>query len=352
MTPEAFRQIVSGARRGPMALLARGLLTLAEQPYRLAMDCRNARYDNDPRRIHRAGAMVISVGNITLGGTGKTPLTVWLAKWFLLRGVRVALVSRGYGANDGKSNDEAREVAQQLPDVPHIQNKDRVAAAQLAVSKYDSQLILVDDGFQHRRLHRDLDIVVIDALAPFGYDRVFPRGMLREPMKGLRRTDLLVLSRADQVGAETRRQIKQTAARQAPNGAWVDLMHQPSSLIQADGPSTSIDQLRNTPIAAFCGIGNPRGFHTTLQSIGYDVRAFREFPDHHNYGDEDMKSLAKWANQVEAAALVCTHKDLVKINSNRLADIPLWALAIEIHVVVGEEILTSQLNSILAQIDS
>ena len=311
------------------------------------MKWRNDWYDASAHRVHHVNAIVISVGNITLGGTGKTPLTVWLAKWFVERDVRVALVSRGYGARGDAPNDEAREVAQQLPNIPQIQNKDRVAAAQLAVSQFDSQIVLVDDGFQHRRLHRDLDVVVIDALVPFGYDRVFPRGLLREPLAGLRRANLLVLSRANQVDATTRQKLKQTASKHAPHCPWVDVSHRPATLISIQGSPTSIDHLRKTPIAGFCGIGNPGGFQATLQSIGYEVRAFKEFPDHHNYVADDLESLAKWARYVGAEALVCTHKDLVKINSTWLADVVVWALTVEIEVTKGADCLEGLLNSVL-----
>ena len=128
---------------------------------------------------------VISVGNITTGGTGKTPMVAWLARWFRNQDVRVALVSRGYRAEAEGQNDEARELATLLPDVPHLQNPDRVAAARIAIDELETQLIILDDGFQHRRIHRDLEIVLIDALQPFGFGHVLPRGLLREPLRGL-----------------------------------------------------------------------------------------------------------------------------------------------------------------------
>ena len=124
---------------------------------------RNGRYDRGQNKIARVGAPVVSVGNLTVGGTGKTPLVEWLARWFTSHGVKVAIVSRGYGSQAGKPNDEALELAHNLPDVPHLQNKDRVTAAQTAIDEKGSELVLLDDGFQHRRLYRDLDIVLLDA---------------------------------------------------------------------------------------------------------------------------------------------------------------------------------------------
>ncbi len=156
-------------------------------PYTIAVTVRNRRYDRGAAEVHNVGVPIITVGNLSLGGTGKTPMVKWLAQRFQNAGLRVAIVSRGYGAADGKHNDEALELAQALPNVPHIQNRDRVAAAQRAIGEFKSQLILLDDGYQHRRLGRDLDIVLLDALEPFGFEHVFPRGTLREPLVGLQR---------------------------------------------------------------------------------------------------------------------------------------------------------------------
>jgi tetraacyldisaccharide 4'-kinase len=167
-----FRDLVSGRRKGVGAAALRTLLRVVETPYTLAVNWRNRRYDRGRAEVQRATVPVVSVGNLSLGGTGKTPLVKWLARWFTERGLRVGIVSRGYGASEGQSNDEARELALALPDVPHVQNRDRGAASQQAVAEFHCQVILLDDGFQHRRLARDLDIVLLDALEPFGFGHV------------------------------------------------------------------------------------------------------------------------------------------------------------------------------------
>ncbi len=187
LSPTEFRELVSGHRRGPDATALRGLLRAAELPYTLAVRFRNHRYDRRRTAVHHVSVPVISVGNLTLGGTGKTPMVKWLARRVEDLGARVALVSRGYRAASGELNDEARELAQALPTIPHIQNRDRVAAARFAIEKFNPDVLLLDDGFQHRRLARDLDVVLLDALEPFGFDHVFPRGTLREPLDGLAR---------------------------------------------------------------------------------------------------------------------------------------------------------------------
>ena len=194
--PSAFRDLVSGRKRGVGASLLRAALGAAEIPYAWAMRRRNRRYDARRAAVHRVDATVISVGNLTLGGVGKTPMVLWLAQWLSARSIPLAIVSRGYGARGG-ANDEARELAQRLPGVPHLQNPDRIAAAEEAIRRHSVRAILLDDAFQHRRIARDLDIVLLDAFEPFGFGHVFPRGTLREPLEGLRRADIVALSRAD-----------------------------------------------------------------------------------------------------------------------------------------------------------
>ncbi|MBX7167267.1 MAG: tetraacyldisaccharide 4'-kinase [Pirellulales bacterium] len=343
---DAFRALVSGQRRGWTASALRAGLRLAEGPYRLAVAWRNRRYDRGRLPIERVGVPVVSVGNLTLGGTGKTPLVAWLARWLRTRGVRVSIVSRGYGAQHGGRNDEALELEQLLPDVPHLQNPDRAAAARVAVEELDTQLILLDDGFQHRRLARDLDIVLIDALAPFGYEHVFPRGMLREPAGSLRRADVVVLSRADAIDDAARDAIRRRAKTLAPGACWLTAAHVPDAWLCATGRAEPLAALAGRPLAAFCGLGNPRGFEHTLAAAGMQVASFRTFPDHHAYHRTDVEALAHWAEACGAEALVCTHKDLVKIGVDRLGRVPVWALTIRLELQGDLAALESQLTAL------
>ena len=339
---------MSGHRRGVSAAMMRGVLRAAEVPYTIAVAVRNRRFDRGHAPTQCAGVPVISVGNLTLGGTGKTPLVEWLARWIRAQGVRVALVSRGYGAEQGSRNDEALELEQKLPDVPHLQNPDRLAACLVAVEELEMQLIVLDDGFQHRRLARDLDIVLIDALEPFGFGHVFPRGTLREPVASLRRADIVVLSRADMVDDSRRHALREPMAQYAPQALWCEAVHAPRSLINCWGNFQSHESLQGQSVAAFCGIGNPAGFRLTLESCGYDVAKFREFPDHHTFSRADIDSLGEWADQIGAAAVVCTQKDLVKIGVPRLGAIPLWAIGVELQFRVGQNELERRLQKLLA----
>lgn len=347
--------------RGIAASLFRGFLGLAERPYAWVVASRNRSFDSGKSVIRRVAVPVVSVGNLSVGGTGKTPLVAWLAQWFLDRGVRVALVSRGYGAAAGEANDEARELALRLPDVPHLQNRDRHAAAQQAIERHGAQLILLDDAYQHRRLHRDLDIVLLDGLDPFGGERLLPRGLLREPLANLSRADVVVLTRADLVEEESRETIRRRVQQFAPHALWLEagvrvdrlLRHcclpatanqtvsdglfpamPPAETLSADTLSTdtlSAETLRGLPVGAFSGIGNPAGFRRTLEGLEATIVGWREFPDHHRFDAKDLDLLDAWSAELTAAqAIVCTRKDWVKLDRGQLGGRPLWALDISL----------------------
>jgi tetraacyldisaccharide 4'-kinase len=285
-----------------------------------------------------------------LGGTGKTPMVKWLAERLQSSGLRVAIVSRGYGADAGKQNDEALELAEALPGVPHIQNRDRVAAARQAIREHYPQVILLDDGFQHRRLARDLDIVLLDALEPFGFEHVFPRGTLREPIAGLRRAQVVCLSRADAISEADRSTIRKRVAQIAPQGVWCEAAHAASRLTNARGEFQPLDALRRQRLAAFCGIGNPAGFHHTLALADCKPVAWREFPDHNAYTAADQVALGEVAREANAESIVCTQKDLVKLRQPELGSVPLWAVAIEMQFLRGQEALEGALERVTRQV--
>lgn len=343
MLSPSLRDLVSGRQAGVGAALMRAGLRLCEIPYAAAVEWRNRRYDRGHATSHRVAVPVVSVGNITLGGTGKTPVVEWLARWFHERGQKPAIVSRGYGAKPGEENDEGRVLAANLPEVPRVQNADRVAGAERAIAEFGSRRIVLDDGFQHRRLARDLDLVLLDALEPFGWGHVVPRGTLREPLPGLGRADGIILSRADLVSADEREAIRREAARLAPEAFWAEASHQPRVLLSSAGRSQPLESLAGRPIAGFCGLGNPTGFRRTLEGLGCDVKDFRSFPDHHAYPAKDLDALAEWAAGQPIDAVLCTQKDLVKIPREDLGGKPLWAVTVGVEFSRGREELEARL---------
>ena len=334
---ENYLRIISGQDRTPRAALLRLGLWPAGALYAAAMVLRNKAYDWRWLRTEQVEVPVISVGNLTLGGTGKTPFVAWLARWFRRYGVRVSIVSRGYGAEEGSRNDEAKALEWALPDVPHLQNPDRVAAARTAITELETELILLDDAFQHRRIARDLDIVLLDALQPFGFGHVVPRGLLREPLRGIRRAQIVILSRADLVSQDLREEIRQRVAKLHPSAIWAEIRQQPTAWVSAAGDAQTLESFHPDKVLAFCGIGNPEAFRRTLERLQFtlDPGAVRVFPDHHPYTREDIADLTRWAEQMQAKAVVCTEKDLVKIGLTHLGKIPLWALRIEVAFISG-----------------
>ncbi len=285
---DAYLRLIRGQSRGALAALGRIGLSAASAGYGAAVALRNRRYDRGWLAVHRAGIPVVSVGNLTVGGTGKTPMVEWVARWYRRHQKRVVILSRGYGQVQGL-NDEGRVLEDNLPDVPHLQDADRVRSARIALEELEAEILVLDDGFQHRRLARDLDIVLIDALDPFGLGHLLPRGLLREPVRSLRRAGVVVLSRADLAARDERAAIRAEAERRAGPIRWVEARHAPLDLVDADGTAWPLAELTGRAVAAFCGIGNPEGFRRTLGPLCGSLRDLRVFPDHHDYSAADVR---------------------------------------------------------------
>jgi len=350
MTEREFLEVISGGRQGVSAHLVRAGLTLASGAYALGIMARNLACDLRWLPVHQTGIPVISIGNITTGGTGKTPFAAWIAQWFRTRGVRVCLVSRGYGAEPGTPNDEALVLEQLCPDVPHLQNPDRVRSAQVAREELASQLVLLDDGFQHRRLARDLDIVLIDALNPFGYGHLLPRGLLREPRRALRRAQQLVVTRVDQADPTRLNELLAELQALHPDADLAQVAFPLRGLISAQGRRESLGRLRDQPVAAFCGIGNPGAFEASLAGTGARVVAFSAWADHQSYGRDEMARLEGWIREFRPALVVTTQKDLVKIQAERIAGVPVWALEQGVEVISGQDQLEQKLAGVQQRI--
>jgi tetraacyldisaccharide 4'-kinase len=350
LLPDAtsFKRLADGSARGLAAGVLRATLRALAAPYGGAVRVRNRAYDLGLLPIHACNAPVVCIGNVSLGGTGKTPLVAWAAQHLAALGMRPAIVSRGYGARRGELSDEAAELGLLLPGVPHVADPDRVAAARRAVAA-GADAVVLDDGFQHRRLARDLDIVAVDATDPFGCGFLVPRGLLREPMHGLARADAVVLTRCTLADPARRADIRTALARHASGlpPVWAEATHRPVGLRQAGGETQPLDSLRGRRVVACAGIGNPAAFRESLQSLGADVAAFRAFPDHHAYSPRDLDELGAWAARERATLLVTTLKDLVKIRRDDLSGIQVAALEIAIEFTAGGDDLAGLLASVV-----
>lgn len=342
-----FREIVSGQRGGVSAWLFRLLLSCAVPAWWAAVTVRNWAYGTGLWKVHPAPVPVISLGNLTTGGTGKTPLAAWVARWYRDRGVRVCFLSRGYRAGNSSLNDEALVLERLCPDVPHLQNPDRVSAARTAREELFTQLLLLDDGFQHRRLQRDLDIVLIDATNPWGFGHLLPRGLLREPVAALRRAGLVVITRVDLVSSDQVTAIRQTITRVAPQAPVAEVALVADQLVNWSGATAASLSGR---VGALAAIGNPDSFSQTLSRLGLPVAGRCDYPDHHRYTRDDISDIGRWGRHERLDVIATTRKDLVKLQVDAIEGIPVWCVDQRVEVRTGADVLDTALAAMLPRI--
>ena len=293
---------------------------------------------------------VISVGNITLGGTGKTPLVALLVKILQEREKKVAVLSRGYKrkgkgikiVSDGKkilsnpqqAGDEPYLLARNLNTIPVIVGKDRVQAGRLAAARFTPDIFLLDDGFQYLRLKRDLDIAVIDAANPFGNGHLLPRGILREPLSSLKRAHLFCLTRVDQ--ARKLGELENRLNTLNPKAPIVECIHSPCFLRKLpDGPQVGLERVSGRRVVAFSAVGNPEGFEQSLVKLGARLVGRMRFKDHHRYRVKDLEQIIRLAQNSQAQMVVTTGKDSINLSQDLVFDTEMWSLEIEIQVMKG-----------------
>jgi len=321
------------------------------------------------RRRRQLPCAVVSIGNLTLGGTGKTPLTMWVARWYQQQGWRVAVLSRGYGARPPArlrvvssghgplvdwqaAGDEPYLLARCLPGVPVLIGKDRYRIGRYAYEQFGAHVLILDDGFQHHALQRDLDIVLIDASNPFGSGALFPRGILREPIRALHRADAIVLTRVEMAG-ETLPALWQQM-RQWNKQQPIYCLATVVEALHCQGTHSTVDlaALRQGRVVAFVGIGNPQAFVTTLRRLGAEVAALLVFPDHHPYTQEDWQTIVATADKQQAACLVTTEKDAVRLAPSWQASVPVYTLRIGVTFAASDALFSHQLQALMHHADA
>lgn len=340
--------VISGQETTIRASSLRSLLFFLSIFYRIGLAWKSRRWQR-PGTVVKLSVPVISVGNLTTGGTGKTPVVQWVCRELRQQGVKVALLSRGYGQLEGGGNDEALELELSLPDVPHLQDPDRVKIAEIAIEELESECLVLDDGYQHRRLARDLDLLLIDATCPFGYGYLLPRGLLREPLSAIKRADAVILSRCDLVTDEALAEIVSIIQRhrRSSDVPIAKSAHSPVALLDTRGTRRGVEQLAGRSVVAFCGVGNPTAFFQTLSRAGATVVEKRVFPDHHIYKQEDLSDLRQWVSALvdscvvkgesPPSLVVTTRKDLVKLHLAQIAGVDLLAVEVEIQIFTEEQ---------------
>lgn len=332
-------QIMSGARRGPAASAARGLLRVGQLPFWTVIALRNWSFDAGIRKPRRLPRPVISIGNVTTGGTGKTPAVRWLAERLRDDDLTVAILSRGYKAAPGELGDEQRMLQTLLQSPARLPvairaNPSRFVAGQELLREFPNvDVFLLDDGFQHRQLARDFDLVLIDAAEPFGFGHLLPRGMLREPLSSAHRAGAFLITRS--IGASD--QIRETLRRFNSSAPIYESIHAPTCF-RHGSRELALNAICATRWFAFSGIGNPRSFLAQLESLGGTRAGDCSFADHHKYTSGDMARIKDEGRKSGAQVFITTEKDWVKIAplSNDLA-LPLWRLDVEIRMSSPEQ---------------
>lgn len=321
-TDACFKQVMDGSDRSIMAGALRIAASCAEPIYAAIMRARNGLYDAKILPIHALGRPTISVGNITTGGTGKTPVVRWLAA--NLKEQRPCILLRGYKSTTAGLSDEQALLA--AGDAPVIADGDRRHGAIRALQQHpETTVFILDDGMQHRRAARDFEIVLINAREPFGGERVFPRGMLREPLVGLARADAVVVTHADEADEAEIANISGVIRKHNERAAIFRADHVIQELRSAGGESMPLHSLAAKRYFAFCGLGSPESFFWRLETAGGACVGTRAFGDHFDYRERDVAEITGEALSAGAEMLVVTDKDWVKLSKIASGiSLPIW----------------------------
>ncbi|MHC4418875.1 MAG: tetraacyldisaccharide 4'-kinase [Planctomycetota bacterium] len=336
---DAFRKLISGKRTGLPAAFVRSLLAAAATVYSSVISLRNSLYSKGWSKTHTVDVPVISVGNITVGGTGKTPLVIWLYGLLHKKSIRCAILTRGYKTLRDRLSDEPAIIAKSCHQAKVIINTDRLTAASRAIHKFDAQLLIMDDGFQHRRLARDLDIVTIDATQPFGYGKLLPAGLLREPPTALNRADAVVITRADQLVEYKLSQLENKLRSLNPDMIIARAIHDPITAKSIGNKEISTEQLKAKKIFAFCGIANPNAFLSTIKRCRLNLVGSKIYNDHYHYAGEDIATIYEQARHHKADLVLSTQKDWTKtaLLAPVADDLTFAYLAVELKFLAGED---------------
>ena len=341
---------------------------------------REALYKKGVLQSKRLPCPVVSIGNITVGGTGKTPMTVYVTELIRRFGYKVAIVSRGYKGKaektggvvcDGRmicmepdqAGDEPFMMAQRLRSVPVIVGKDRFKAGMLAVKEFNPDVVLLDDGFQHLRLYRDIDLVLLDFNSPFGNGNLLPRGILREPASSLSRADALILTRSDSAPGSIKANLLDRLMYLSQKSSVYITFHAPYiyKVVKTGGDMEHIDLsksrdldseiIKGRKVFAFSGIARNEDFKHTVESFGCDVSGFAGFPDHHKYSDEDINKILRSAKDAGAEIVCTTEKDYARMGHSKSWLIDLVIIGIEIAFGDYEATFNAYIQNRLSELE-
>lgn len=369
-------QMVQEEREGLLATVVLTILRAFSVLYGAGVAVKLALYRSGLLKRHKLSCKVISLGNVTVGGTGKTPTAQRLAAIIRDMGYKVVVLNRGYRAgwkgevgvvSDGRktymtvaeAGDEAYLLAKNLPGVPVIIGKDRTVTGDYAVQRFGAEVIILDDGYQHWQLERDIDIVLIDTLNVFGNNFLLPRGTLREPLSNLDRAHAFLLTKVDQSTENVRENLKHTLSLYNEQAIVVESVHHPQCFIEIEEwykginyKSVGLETARQRPVMAFSAIGNPSSFEQTINDLGAQLIDAVRYPDHHNYTMAEMQAVMQKAVDKGVCALITTEKDAVKIPSEFIHSdrpLPVYVLNIELRFQEGSESFLQMIQGKLRQ---
>ncbi len=299
-----------------------------------------------PFRIKKVDARVISIGNITWGGTGKTPLTIKLAQLLSEEGKKVAVLTRGYGL------DEVQELQKKLPGIPVVVGRDRVRTAQEAITKHGAEILILDDGFQHLRLKRNFDIVMLNSIEPFGPGGLLPFGTLREPLTSLARADLFVLTKSN-IGSKNVHWLRQKLNTIKSNATIFEAVHQPLVFMDPlKNRRMELVAIRNRKVGALSAIGDPYSFEKTVEFLGAEILLAARYDDHHHFKESEIAHFVKQCRSLGLREAITTEKDFFRISpilekrsSGERDDFTFWVLEIEFQIGDEEDFLRRCINS-------
>ena len=365
-----FLEIIDERRYSRADMVTRGVLFVISRVYRRIVQFRHWIYDKRIFRNKALGCLVVSIGNLTCGGTGKTPVVEVFAKTLSQKGRRVAILSRGYRSkdrssweklkskfsskrhevpprvvSDGKNlllnsenaGDEPYMLASNLRDVIVLVDKDRVKSGLYAIAEFESDTLILDDGFQYLDLKPRLNIVLVDSTQPFHNHHVLPRGLLREPIKNIRRADYIFLTKSS--GGRHLRHIKNFLRKHNRRAEIIECCHEPKHLedVYTKGEQHPLEHLNGKKIASLSGIANPQSFEDFLLRFDANIVYKERFVDHHRYNQQEIIDFINRSKKAGAEMIVTTEKDAVRFPRLDRRDIPILFMRVEIGIISGQE---------------
>ena len=364
-----FLELMDGRRRHWYDQAMCAVLFFASRCYRMGAQFRLWMYDKRVIRPHALGCLVVSIGNLSCGGTGKTPVVEVFARSLSSKGRRVAILSRGYRSrrrslwframqmfrsqrialppkvvSDGRNlrlnseyaGDEPYMLASNLPDVAVLVDKDRVKSGIYAIDKFNTDVIILDDGFQYLMLRPHINIVLVDSTDPFGNGHVLPRGILREPIKNIRRADYIFLTKSD--GSHKLEHLKRFIRRHTKRAEIIECCHKPQYLVKLFSHEREpLEHLKNRRVAALSAIARPESFEAFLKQLGAQLVVADHYADHHRYSQQELIDFVNQAKEAGAEMIVTTEKDAVRMPRLDRCDVPIYYLRIQIDILSGRE---------------